>query len=112
MTGKAKEDFEKWYNSNSGKMNYFTLDDEPYEERGFNSMADSMQYGVYVDWFDSCGIRINVHPHYSEEWDYDIKEAIYNGLLNTEYDLSPTRHEARTKAIEKACEIYNKTQTK
>ena len=101
LNGKAKEDFEKWYLIEFENRNLHYIE-------GLDISDLSIQYGVYVDWFDSVDILINVHPHNSEDWDYDLKDGVYLGLLNTEYDLSPTRQEARTKAIEKANEIYNK----
>ena len=106
LTGKCKEDFEKWYNesfgeygSDDGKMP--SLNGIPYECTGFNNYSKSMQYGVFVDFFDTHIIRIG---------DYCIiqNEAIYyesnvNGYLGG----WKTRHEARTEAIKKANEIYN-----
>jgi hypothetical protein len=72
-----------------------------------------MQFGVYVDFFDSVGIFIGVNPYayhipntlpslIISSYDYEI--AWQNGI--TESSL-PTRQEARVKAIEKANSIYN-----
>lgn len=104
LTGKCKEGFEKWYNDYSNKIlegvTWVIIKDV------FYKLPPSMKYGVYVDFFDSVGIEINIELKGSE-FDYSIKENKNGSLLFTEYDWSETRHEARTKAIEKANEIYN-----
>lgn len=102
LTGQCKEDFEKWYTDdcNRESMCYFELVDEPYEERGFYSMSDSMQYGVYVDFFDSVGVYI---------CDFKSKEGYGHYRYGENYmkESIETRQEARAKVIEKANEIYN-----
>ena len=90
LTGKCKEDFEKWYES---LEDFYHLD----------IMPENMVYGVYVDFFDSVGIDIR------------ILENNVSSILNTngfsqdrKYDYSnETRQEAREQAILKANEIYN-----
>ena len=104
LTGKCKEDFEKWFNKGSH--------DEEYNNHmgfKFERSHPSMQYGVLIDFFDSVGIYIDIkyisRPFYVgynyqfrvNEIDYCVKEVI----------KIKTRQEARTKAIEKANEIYN-----
>ena len=86
LTGKAKEDFEKWYLKeyrDAWGMELLWFDTTPF----------SMQYGVYVDFFDFNNI-----------W-------IQNGIIIANnkfyYYGGNTRTEARQKAIEKANEIYN-----
>ena len=105
LTGKCKQDFEKWLYSNRSKYIMFAL----YDYFNFIQLPHSIQYGVYVDFFDSVGIVIDVSPNSYEksrigdgfEW-WISKES---GSVN---DFTPrTRPEARTKAIEKANEIYN-----
>jgi len=91
LTGKCKEDFEKWYES---LEDFYHLD----------IMPENMVYGVYEDFFDSVGIDIR------------ILENNVSSILNTngfsqdrKYDYSnETRQEAREQAILKANEIYNK----
>jgi hypothetical protein len=109
LTGKAKEDFEKWYSENvefKGEVLYL-------EE--FYILPFSMQYGVLVDWFDSVGVYILIKRLYSIPMENDVwyfiitnKEGVYfNSTLDKE-NKSETRPQARQKAIEKANEIYNK----
>ena len=102
LTGKCKEDFEKWYTK--------PLREKVALHRSvefFKTYTPSMQYGVYVDFFDSVDIDIDTKFCGYLKYDYSIKDKISHGLLFTEYDWSTTRQEARTKAIEKANEIYN-----
>ena len=103
LTGKCKTAFKIWFIENitlkSSEIIYesFILSD-------FYNLTPSMQYGVYVDWFDSTGmdIEIAVTPSFRE----------YYCMINDDADdpdLFKTRHEARTKAISKANEIYNES---
>ena len=77
LTGKCKQDFENWYN-----------EEQTYDlgniYNGFYSRDLNMQYGVYVDWFDSVGIYVT-----------DKLDG---------YNL---RNEARKQYVEQANEIYN-----
>lgn len=106
LTGKAKEDFEKWY-KNTEIWEYYQFD-EFYEY-----LSDSMQYGVYVDWFDSVGIYLEV-ACMAEGWQSEVwlREVDRVRLDYCNHIENGTRHEARTKAIEKANEIYNDEQDK
>ena len=106
LEGKAKADFEKWF---------YLLN-----ERYFNSVdmfyktTDSMQYGVYVDWFDSVGIDLEDQIERSltgKKMYYACRISEYKrdshlgNLLGC--GRSKQRPEARTAAIKKANEIYN-----
>lgn len=103
LTGKAKEDFDNWWSSItspalSGEIHHFKV--KTRFDVGVEDLTDSMKYGVYVDWFDSVGIIIEVIFPFSS-WSYIVND-----------DLDPlkefdTRQEVRIKAIEKANEIYN-----
>ena len=99
LTGKCKKDFEKWLYNN---IIYCNVDDV---YNWFLGVPQSMQYGVYIDFFDSLGIEISI-SFYSEILDvksyyqFDIDE-----YFSKEYK---TRSEAREEAIKKANEIYNK----
>jgi hypothetical protein len=98
LTGKCKEDFEKWYIKD-------LVEKELALEEFYNS-SDSMQYGVLVDFFDSVGVNIEVWIEYQVG---GVLIDFYAVLVNDE-NISggfETRQEARTKAIEKANEIYN-----
>ena len=50
LEGKAKEDFEEYLYDNDIIM-------------GWYSLTESMQYGVYVDWFDSVGYELIINTH-------------------------------------------------
>ena len=113
LTGKAKVDFEKWFDDTH--KHTMLLWGESVENTGFYELTDSMKYGVYVDWFDSVGIVIDIdygkerfnddsNKHWFECIGRDINEEKYTGFAT---GLKDTRHEARTAAITKATELYN-----
>jgi hypothetical protein len=106
LTGKAKEQFEKWYSDTviSQHKDYYT---------DMDYFTPSMRYGVYVDFFDSVGITITIDPN----WDYDVFGK-GSGMITYQYyvyfeqetakcEEFKTRPEARTAAITKADEILN-----
>jgi len=98
LTEKCKEDFVEWYNEQ---------DELPVMYSSFgvcwNEAPNSMQYGVYVDFFDSVGIRLEcIYDSYSSnEWYVGINCISQKGSFKL-------RTDARTEAITKANEIYNK----
>lgn len=102
LTGKCKEDFEMWYS--------YHIYSETHHVFGillFYKLPFSMQYGVYVDFFDSVGVTIS---NDSCEFTNEFEAVFYqfNTCVNgVNYGWKMSRHEARTKAIEKANEIYN-----
>ena len=101
LTGKAEKDFFKWFQSKS--QTHYRL------KEWFEDLEDSMKYGVYVDFFESVGIKIVI--------DMDFENEVYNKfVLYIEYKKHcfcnygmnfKTRQEARTEGIKKANEIYN-----
>jgi hypothetical protein len=115
LTGKCKEDFEEWV----GNQPYSISHDVGERQMNIVPLADmieqlpkSMQYGVLVDFFDSVGVEIDIDI--DSKFRYEVAEInfyIYTELQTYDgYDNHySTRQEARTKAIEKANEIYNKT---
>jgi hypothetical protein len=99
LTGKCKDDFEKWFRPNVPlvDINIFNHITTPF----------SMQYGVYVDFFESVGIYTSIEPLYDMQGTNRL--CIYSLLLESNYYVQcKNRQEAREKAIEKANEIYNK----
>lgn len=116
LTGKCKEDFEKWcidkYNDRPMNEMWLADYDTPelvYNQRLFKHYPKSMQYGVYVDWFDSVGVNVigdrsrsilNNNSYFSNVWD------VYDGE-SSPLDFHNTLAEALTAAIEKANEIYD-----
>ena len=111
LTEKCKEEFEKWFSktySYHGNQSTPPLEKVPYDDIGFYNYNSSMQYGVYVDFFDSLGIYIQISL-------YDIDCGNWQGYIESEhYDFREThyvsREETRTSVIEKANEIYNSKQ--
>ena len=94
LTGKCKEDFEKWFRRINIKNNWLL--------NSFYKLLQSMQYGVYVDFFDSVGIDI------VDNIDSCANDFRYLSKVDFKFiDAHNTRPEARTAAIEKANEIYN-----
>ena len=110
LTGKAKEEFEKWYDKmliqfkkdNPKKLSWMLL------ARYFD-LPESMQFGVYQDFADSVGIEINIKKKigglFLIQINYNGKRHHYLGVKNKHF----TRPEARTAAIEKFNEIFNNT---
>ena len=100
VNGKAKVDFEKWYGVNVefvGEVLYL-------EE--FYILPGSMKYGVYVDWFDSVGIHIEINfRSWENSWQFELGTNDNNP--NYRHFSINTRPEARTAAITKATELYN-----
>jgi len=101
LTGKCKEDFEKWFKEFHP---FFELDSSEWyeDEKYWDDLDDSMQYGVYVDFFDSVGSEV-----YITNGLFDIEIRQNRTLIDRSWGEVATRHEARTKAIEKVNEIYN-----
>ncbi len=112
LTRKCKEDFEKWFIENpefwkSRRVQADLID-------WFNDLDESMQYGVYVDFFDSIGIYISdmVDCYHSSRNKPQFSTSGFsmcvegNGFCKDIDDLN-TRQEAREQAILKANEIYN-----
>ena len=111
LTGQCKEDFEKCYEDKYG-----VLPEDFSNECTFYELDDNMQYGVYVDFFDSVGIHVsmvysmtaNTEVNMKEEYRYSIIffDKIDTSICSISFTES-SRQEARAKAIEKANEIYN-----
>lgn len=97
LTGKCKQDFEKWYKQTS-KQNYINYG-------MFLNMPLVFQYSVYLDFFDSVGLQVVINWESGDGFEFWVTGYGWN----TNYtDHIPTRPEARNQAIAKANEIYNK----
>lgn len=93
LTGKAKEDFKEWYLNHIKSYNDKLISNT--DTNYFNLLTDSMKYGVFVDWF-------------YESISYIDFVDIFIDFVANEIKYTPTLLEdIRTKAIEKANEIYN-----
>ena len=91
LTEKCKEDFEEWF-TEIIKLN----------TGWFDRLPKSMQYGVYVDFFDSLGLIVESQRCLSGYKYYVTDTPNFFQAYNTK-----TRPQARTKVIEKANKIYN-----
>ena len=107
LTGKCKEEFEKWQHD-CNWFEDFNIYNENYRNiEIFYTLIQSMQYGVYVDFFDSVGIYINSGKNLSnsigDKYNYIIQ---CNSKVTYEECFLDT-NEARTVAIEKANKLHN-----
>ncbi len=99
LTGKAKEDFEK----------YIDTDYNNIEVRGsgcsiLEYLEDCMIYPIYIDFFDSVGLNITLTLEF--DYGYIIQENRYDEIEEVKKWYN-TRDEATKEAIIKANEIYN-----
>tara|TARA_R110000782_G_scaffold141757_2_gene234464 strand:- start:159 stop:488 length:330 start_codon:yes stop_codon:yes gene_type:complete len=104
LTGKCKEDFDKWYVHwvRNQRNDYHKYVNDVLLSK-FYREVNSMQYGVYLDFFDSVGIYMDITPIIN-----DASERMYQVYEDENHIIScDTRQEARAAAIEKANEIYN-----
>ena len=98
LTEKCREDF----------IDYLLngIIDFSYRYNYFMNLHPTMQYGVYVDFFDSVGIYVmDKHNEVARRFYYDISTKPMSNDITSECNL--TRPQARNAAIEKANEIYN-----
>jgi hypothetical protein len=102
LTGKAKEDFEKWYDSNKANESAGSVTINSF----YSQLPPSMQYGVYVDFFDEKGVFIEIQKEWNF-WEYFVNCYPY-GYYESDLNSCKTIAEARQKAVEKANKIYNK----
>jgi hypothetical protein len=103
LTEKCKEEFQKWYLSTFWKtekagQGVAIIDKGVVGLNRFYYLPESMQIGVYEDYFDSVGVLV---PSISNGW-----ECFYTTDRGNMQQFK-TRKEARTAAIEKANEIRN-----
>ena len=122
LTGKCKEDFEKYLDNNKEcNKRIDIIDNSDYYGFGcgyngcetdvttndvFEKLPQSMQYGVYVDFFETNKLYVYIKQ-------FEDLYSIYIDWLGhhilTDYIHESTLQEARTKAIVKANEIYNES---
>lgn len=113
LTGKALEAFWQWY-----FRQQFLADSlsEGYSleeiKKHFLALDNSFKWGIYVDFFDSVGIVMNIDFKDNTDIDFDPEFEVDVYIIENdewiwdEQDYK-TRAEARKAAIEKANEIYN-----
>ncbi len=105
LTGKTKEDFIEWFRENINQ----TLDLTIIED--FYLYPFSMQWGVFVDFFDNKKIYINdEHNRYGNTYQFFIDlEIETQDIIGVGY---LDRNESRKSAIKKANKIYNQARNK
>ncbi len=104
LTGKCKTEFENWFQLDFEGWKIKCQESQINLEMFFEAPF-SMQYGVYVDFFDSIRIYVMTGKNYNKKlYGYSIlfKANHYNQIRKYR-----TKHKARTEAIKKANEIYN-----
>lgn len=99
LTGKAKEDFEKWYYTNYHRsVNYGVIkEDEVYAF--FNTLHKTFKNALLVDFFDTVDIYVN-----ALRYNKTYFQPFCNHLLHEKYE---TRSEALKQAFTQANKIYN-----
>jgi hypothetical protein len=114
LTGKCKESFEKWFTNqaNSNRLIFKMFHDRIISPLSINyvvsQLTDSMKWGVYVDFFDSVGLRIDIDS--ASFFGFDIlKKCSENGWYSAYEHESHFnyRSEVRSISIKKANEIFN-----
>jgi len=70
----------------------------------FESLDFSMQWGVYINFFDGAGINIGVQKNHLDTFNNWVGHPVEGGMPSKE-----TRQEAQISVIERANEIYNST---
>ena len=111
LTEKTLKDFWIWYLLPEQRKTYKTN-----SLRGVNNVAKirflamsfTERYGVYVDFFDSVGLTIELYFVMINEWCVLIDHVTDD--IHFTIDENKSRPGARTQAIEKANEIYNLNQ--
>jgi len=103
LTDQCKEAFEKWLYDWEISKGCFPLFDANDHEQEFNALPFSMQWGVYLEFFDSVGIYVNIAGRVDLFWG-----NIYVGdKSGSAQRTQKSRPEAQTEAITKANEIFN-----
>ena len=103
LTGKAEKDFVEWYRVADFKSNY-----KPGLALFYN-YPESMQYGVFVDFFDTKGILISVAGlKLSKTYIFDkLNNSMKYGVYLDFFYSVEIMTELQTESIKKANEIYN-----
>jgi hypothetical protein len=98
LTGKCKEDFEKWLLDNFRKYGVTPPDCETHSGDEIDFIC---HYSIYEDFFDSVDILIEIMPYESKSFYWIIND---NQMNSGETD---TRPQARLESIKEVNKIYN-----
>ncbi len=110
LTGKAKEDYVKWYNENYYHRYDCKYDSEKDFENALNKL-DILRDSLYTEWLDSVGIFITIRNKFGHRkkarifW-YSINEFKTNGFVFL------SRAIAVKEAIKNANNVYNSRKKK
>ena len=104
LTGKCKNDFIEFLLNTDCKYS-LNIEEGQLVSDAFFECPLSMQYGVFVDFFDGVGLSIGVYKIDVSKWFGIILKD--NRYLNNFKEGYFTLSEARTEAVKKANEIYN-----
>ena len=102
ITDKTKEKFEEWWNKNHNAENDISINTNNTTYTDFYDLHSSMQWGVYLEFFDSVGIDLDLGIYlycYSE-----IVKPLNGGKLKADI-----RKEAQKEAIKKANDLFNQS---
>ncbi|WP_299116899.1 hypothetical protein [uncultured Winogradskyella sp.] len=106
LTGKCKEAFKNW----AIKQNYLEISLGVLSLRNgmiltsFYQLPFSMQYGVYVDFFDEQGIGVDIEAITSKLYNFSVHHWKIEHFTSNQ--IYRTRPEARKQAIIKANLIF------
>ena len=104
LTGKTKDNFEKWffeyYNKDKTSVAMFN------HETMFKSLQELIQNAYIIDFFDSVGINILLTCEF--DFGYEILDKRYE-VIEQVKKWYETRQEATNQAIITANKLYNET---
>lgn len=107
LTGKAKDEFESYFLENHEDEDFPILKSGINLLQAFEQVPLSMQLGVYIDWFDSVGIRIIIGINPEMNFIYNI-----NGEHCDKEEGYSDRCSARVAALGQAAFLFNSESSK
>lgn len=112
LTGKAKDDFEKWYFENhcSSSLKFDELLPHHREEIFgwlYTKAGDIVLFSFILDWLDSVSIHVGVFPYLELMKGGKNANVFRVYLCYSLHSVWANRQEATRAAIESANEIYN-----
>lgn len=105
LTDNCEKAFDKWYKVEFEKINL------PYIQ-GFEISDLSIQWGVYLEFFESVELKVSVMHFPDGYYGYDIQEQSkeksgWEWIILWEDERFKNRQEAQAAAIKKANELWN-----
>jgi hypothetical protein len=109
LTGKAKQDFKKWYQKRLSVMTYSEI---------LNINDLTVYSSLIIEWFDSIGFYIKIHPHLGGGQNVFYPSFIYRDEKYNENERNVTfddgelyysinRQEVTIEVVKMANAIYN-----